>query len=241
MWSSCRCQDTIWKLTIIEDRAELRRLSPPLVTLCIQTLSIRRITDSSYTHGGNGYIELVKAKESKRRQKVGYFPGACLARASSLYITIYGGYTVYTKHYATYFVKGAHARTAKSERVISRWQVIRDLSALYATSASDVPLRCNIKIHGCVGARRRHVSNVGQPSGTTREGTALDRKLNFVYHGRGKYPREDIIEPLCVTLWTRTFVLTTGDRFTPNECAKSRRMQRMHLGKETCDNISDTV
>lgn len=68
-----------------EDRAELRRLSRRLVTLCIQTLSVRRITDSPYTHGGNGYIKLVKAKEGKRRQKVGYFPSACLARASLVY------------------------------------------------------------------------------------------------------------------------------------------------------------
>lgn len=68
-----------------EDRAELRRLSRRLVTLCIQTLSVRRITDSPYTHGGNGYIKLVKAKEGKRRQKVGYFPSACLARASLIY------------------------------------------------------------------------------------------------------------------------------------------------------------
>lgn len=86
------------------------------------------------------------------------------------------------------------------------------------------------KSHGCVGTRWRHVSNVGQPSGTTRVGTVLDGKLNFVYHGRREYPREGIIEPLCVTLWTRTLVSTTGDRLhLPN--AQNRKECRFRIKK----------
>ena len=148
-------------------------------------------------------------------------PRLCLA-----YISRYTeGYTVY-EHYATYFVKGAHARTAKSERVISRWQVIRDLSALYATSASDVPLRCHwyTKTHECVGTWRRHVSNIGQPSRTTWGGTVLDG--NWTLCVPQKYPHEGITEPFCVTLWTRILVSTTGDRVTKSKWTKLRRTWR---------------
>jgi len=172
----------------------------------------------------------------KKRQKVGYIPSACLVCVSLIRHDIR---RIYGKRTLCNLLREGCTRAYCEIR-----------RGYFAVTGDTKPIRvvCNqwcatamhryTKTHEYVGTRRRHVSNVGQPSGTTRGGTVLDGKLNFVYHGWGKYPREGIVEPLCVTLWTRTLVSMTGDRVTSADKVTCTKFEKnANLDKEICNKI----
>lgn len=175
----------------------------------------------------------------KRRQKVGYFPSACLVCASLICHDIR---RIYGKRTLCNLLREGCTR-AYCEIRTGYFPVTGDTGSIRVVCNQcqwcATAMHRYTKTHEYVGTRRRHVSNVGQPSGTTRGGTVLDGKLNFVYL---PWPRE-------ISSWghrwtTLCHAVNANARFNDRWQGYICRQGYMHkieknadLGKEICNKI----